>query len=424
MTDVSEQAPLAGTYPTYPGRPANQDTAYVTYSEPAFARQPESGDADFLNEDYDNGSGSESGGLPGSYPAEDFGAPAPKEVRQQTEEAEDEYLQRREAAIARLAGVVEDFRTDKEERSQEKLLRRRGSRCSTLPWSFEAGGQAAAAAVAAAAAAAADAESPDSAEDDRVVPVPRCMSMGDKPRKDPNRYSSAPVTGAVCNPETACIIFDWDDTLFPTWYIQNVIRPCAAGTDPGCPVPEMFVETLRTFADDVASLLRKARSVARVAIVTLAQRPWAEQSARIYLPGLNFDDLIAELDIPLYYARECVRKQEVRLDEEGVNMFVIAKRNAMVKCLSKMRKKVGVEQTNIVAIGDSIVEHEAIKEVVWSWEGHHLCKSVLLLDKPPVEILRNEIQVLCSGIEKMVAYTDDFDFNMENGSSDSFTKWL
>jgi len=219
-----------------------------------------------------------------------------------------------------------------------------------------------------------------------------------------------------------CIIFDWDDTLFPTWYIQNVVRPCSIGAD--VPVPTMFVETLAEYAQVVVELLRKARAVGRIAIVTLAQRPWVEQSARIYLPSLGYDELIAELDIPVYFAREFVKKQQVRLDEEGVNMFVVAKRNAMVKCINKQRKKVGCEPKNIVAIGDSIIEHEAIKEVVWSFEGHHLCKSVLLLDKPPIEILSNELKVLCSGIQKMVAYHDDFEFNMENGSTDSFTKWL
>jgi hypothetical protein len=171
-------------------------------------------------------------------------------------------------------------------------------------------------------------------------------------------------------------------------------------------------------------VLLRARSVGRVSIVTLAQRPWVEKSADIYLPDLRVTELFKELKIHIFYAREYVKKAQVRDQEGGVNMFVVAKRNAMVKCLSKMKKKYGCEANNIIALGDSIIEHEAIKEVVWAKEGHNLCKSVLFMDKPPLDVLSNELSFVGCSIEKMVSTDDDFDFNMETGDANTFRRWL
>lgn len=222
--------------------------------------------------------------------------------------------------------------------------------------------------------------------------------------------------------DSTCIIFDWDDTLFPTWFVQNQVRPCAG--EEGIVVPPMFVEAFSRLTHVIREVLLKARSVGRVSIVTLAQRPWVEKSAHIYLPDLRIEELFKELKIHIFYAREFVKKAQVRPDEEGVNMFVVAKRNAMVKCLGKMKKKYGIEPNNIIALGDSIIEHEAIKEVVWAREGHNLCKSVLFMEKPPMEILSNELTLVGCSIEKMVEADDDFDFNMETGDADNFRTWL
>lgn len=221
--------------------------------------------------------------------------------------------------------------------------------------------------------------------------------------------------------KTSCIIFDWDDTLFPTWYVQNVVKPCSTGAN--APVPPMFQESLASFALIVRDVLQQARRFASVSIVTLAQRPWVEHSARTYLPGLNFRELMSELKIKVHYARECVRREQIKPDEEGVNMLVVAKRNAMAKCLSRLKRKQGREASNILAIGDSIVEHEAIKEVVWARDGHNLCKSVLLMSHPPLDILSNELKLLHSSVENMLAFQDDFDFNMETGT-DHINAWL
>lgn len=51
-------------------------------------------------------------------------------------------------------------------------------------------------------------------------------------------------------------------------------------------------------------MLLTCRSMAQVAIVTLAERPWVLDSADHFLPGLNLKRLLRDLDIPVYYAVE------------------------------------------------------------------------------------------------------------------------
>jgi hypothetical protein len=305
------------------------------------------------------------------------GMPKPRELLGSSEE---ESKAHREAAIIKLASVVQQHKEESEANNALKP-QRRNSRCSTLPRSFtynEAEATAAASTVAGC---------------EKTVNAEEKMS---------------------------CIIFDWDDTLFPTWYVMNVVKPCSTKDDP---VPQMFQETLASFALVVRDLLQRARRAASVAIVTLAQRPWVEYSAHTYLPGLNITELLSELKIKVHYARECVRKEQIRTEEGGVNMLVVAKRNAMVKCLSRLKRRHGSEASNILAIGDSIVEHDAIKEVVWARDGHNLCKSVLLMGHPPLDILSNELKLLHSSVENMLAFQDDFDFNMETGT-DHIKTWL
>merc|ERR1712129_607541 len=98
---------------------------------------------------------------------------------------------------------------------------------------------------------------------------------------------------------------------------------------------------------------------ATVSIVTLAVRPWVDDSARLFLPGLDLSSLLDELGIKVFYAREHMSPYEMggASVEEGVDLQTIAKRNAMRRILKPMRKE--QRQLNVVCIGDSFAEEVA-----------------------------------------------------------------
>lgn len=217
--------------------------------------------------------------------------------------------------------------------------------------------------------------------------------------------------------EQKIVILDWDDTLLPTWYITDVICPCLGKKAAEVVLDEdsPFWVPLVAHAEAVSEVLVKAAEVASVAIVTLAQRPWVETSSNIYLPGSDINALLESLNIKVYYAREHVCAREVRQgkQEEGCDLFVIAKRNAMKKCIKHLceRREANIRR-NIISIGDSPTERDAVKEVTWSSDQDILCKTLKLMNDPSVEHLTNELQVMSAYIHKLVLHGEDFDISM------------
>jgi len=231
------------------------------------------------------------------------------------------------------------------------------------------------------------------------------------------------VTSKFNQPSDTVIIFDWDDTLFPTWFISDVVVPCLPpGTkwdaDAVLPSDSPFSEALAKHAQTVRALLSTARKTGRVGIVTLAQRPWVLSSAKRFWPGLDFEAVLKELDIPIIYARECLRRPMISQAkvEEGVNIFTIAKQAAMLKALKKLYGR--DPWKNVISIGDSIVERDAITEVLW---GHDqdpeitpCCKTVKLMEEPSPEQLGAELTLLGMWLRSMAAHGEDFDVVMDD----------
>ncbi|CAE8673297.1 unnamed protein product [Polarella glacialis] len=105
--------------------------------------------------------------------------------------------------------------------------------------------------------------------------------------------------------ENAVIIFDWDDTLLPTTFILQTVLMSLPEKDRAGVIPEEspYKAALAAHAHLVGFILRAARRVARVAIVSNSLSPWVSASAARYLPGLDVESLLQELDVPIYYSR-------------------------------------------------------------------------------------------------------------------------
>lgn len=211
--------------------------------------------------------------------------------------------------------------------------------------------------------------------------------------------------------DSTCIFIDWDDTLFPTWYVENVVEPCCLEEDPH--MAPMYHKSMAKHVECVKEFLRTARKFARVAIVTLAARPWVHSMAAKYWHDFDFKQFLSDLDIPVCYAREHLEKREkFKSNEGGVNLYVVAKRNAMCKCLRRLQKKTGCMARNIISFGDSFMEHEAMQELVWCMDSGIFAKSVLFSYEPTMGSLTDELTVLTPAIGRMVAIQDDFELNM------------
>lgn len=215
----------------------------------------------------------------------------------------------------------------------------------------------------------------------------------------------------------AVAIFDWDDTLFPTRHVTEVVKAVHTKEGP-LPAESPFYAELKAHAQVVEAILLAAREVVgRVSIVTLARRPWVETSASWYLPGVDFEKLMQDLEIEVFYAREHITRPHIYNAqlEEGVDMFVIAKRNAMLRCLRKLYGA-KAKSMHVICVGDSTVEHLAIKEVLWCCPqvAGSYCKTIKLMSDPSVQNLTEELQVLTSWLQQIVVCVKDFDISFES----------
>lgn len=154
---------------------------------------------------------------------------------------------------------------------------------------------------------------------------------------------------------------------------------------------------LREHAALVAAVLRAARALGPVAIVTLSERGWVPYSAAQFLPGLDFSALLQELDISIYYAREEDEALDDMEDWEGL------KRCSMLRCVKTWQDLgvlSGALHSSLVSIGDSIIEQEALRSLAgpyFSIPGFTVrpaLKALKLMDSPSLRELGSELQAL------------------------------
>eukprot|EP00438_Fugacium_kawagutii_P035534 Skav214490 [mRNA] locus=scaffold1011:88423:89535:- [translate_table: standard] len=196
-------------------------------------------------------------------------------------------------------------------------------------------------------------------------------------------------------PSETAIIFDWDDTLFPTSHVVQTVE----GT---LPADDAFHAKLDKVSETVRDLLTRAKSCGQVAIVTLSRRPWVTNSANEFLPKLEIEALLKELRIPVIYSRECLKPYMMRSPdgdfEEGVCPLTMAKELAMKKVLKKLYGK--NPWTNVLSIGDSVTERTAITELLWAHMGEDArscCKTLKMLQDPSIDQLQMELDIIKVG---------------------------
>jgi len=200
--------------------------------------------------------------------------------------------------------------------------------------------------------------------------------------------------------------FDWDDTLLPTGAIRR------AGLEPG-EMPEEVKDELRAHAQLVLRVLTAASSCGRVGIVTLAKRPWVQFSMDSYLIGIDWEQELRALDIPVIYARETLGKYQRRqvVNEEGVDFFVASKAAAMGRLVKKWYR--GGEIRNLISIGDSSTEAEAARQTAWCRDESVQVKTVKFPDEPAtIGLLGQELQELMCWFSTLTVHKEDFDVQL------------
>eukprot|EP00747_Dinoflagellata_sp_TGD_P038872 gnl/TRDRNA2_/TRDRNA2_139931_c1_seq3.p1 gnl/TRDRNA2_/TRDRNA2_139931_c1~~gnl/TRDRNA2_/TRDRNA2_139931_c1_seq3.p1 ORF type:complete len:114 (-),score=25.54 gnl/TRDRNA2_/TRDRNA2_139931_c1_seq3:70-411(-) len=91
---------------------------------------------------------------------------------------------------------------------------------------------------------------------------------------------------------------------------------------------------------------------------------------------------------------------------------MMAKRNA-IKTAIKQALGSFKDIRNAITVGDSWVEHDALKDLVWCHPELNdlgtVCKTVKFMDDPSVEELGNQLSILSSWLRKLAKHPEDVD---------------
>ena len=166
----------------------------------------------------------------------------------------------------------------------------------------------------------------------------------------------------------SCIIFDWDDTLICT----SFLNPNGVANDD--PVPESYQEFLSKLEEVVIDILTVSLKHSRVYIITNAAQGWVEFSSRKYMPKVHkMLDKLTVVSARSQYEIMYPRKSKQWKMHAFLDTMRVMERGAV---------------TNLVAIGDSNIEMEASKHLAKKFP-RALLKTVKFRESPsPDELIK------------------------------------
>ena len=195
-------------------------------------------------------------------------------------------------------------------------------------------------------------------------------------------YISKLISKKIWNPSiktkkhNSIIIFDWDDTLFPT----SFITPGGIFNE-DIKLSEKEKQKFITIEKSVFSLLNQAIQKGKVYIITNAGNGWVEYSANRFFPSiLGFFS-----KIEIISAREEYEKKypgNSRLWK--IQAFLTLLENVNVKLV-----------TNIICLGDSLFEMEAGR-ILASKFSKAFIKTIKFREDPKLDELIKQLNLVCN----------------------------
>jgi len=203
-----------------------------------------------------------------------------------------------------------------------------------------------------------------------------------------------------CNCEShpeaeALMIFDWDDTLFPTSWIQK-----HGLLVDGVTISSEQEAQLKRMADSARSTLEKALAIGTVVIVTNAEQGWIEKSCKKFTPSLV--GLMKKVD--MVSARSTYEKYVDSPSEW--------KRLAFEYEIGQFYQSGSIhQQRNIVSLGDSFHELHALAAVTRNMANCY-AKSVKLLEAPSIQQLIDQHGMLTGSLNDVVEHRGHLNIEM------------
>jgi len=204
-------------------------------------------------------------------------------------------------------------------------------------------------------------------------------------------------------PEQTLLIFDWDDTLFPTsWLISEGLHKNFPGAPTSWLISEglhkNFPNYLAPLASSAAGTLTVAKALGKVVIVTNAAEGWAQWTQRKFMPSLS--ELLADVKIVAARPKRWFWQAEKPVIQWKIDTF-----DSLIE---------GFRQTgqlaNVVSVGDSELEQLALVNCrLQDSTSASRWKSFKLLEGPTPSELFKEHKNLRDALPAIVALDEHWE---------------
>lgn len=206
------------------------------------------------------------------------------------------------------------------------------------------------------------------------------------------------------------IIFDWDDTLFPTYHINstNII---------GNIIPSDFQDNLNILSNIIINLLDNALTLANVIIITNAQYEWIDYSSNIYLPPIY--DYLNSKNIEKISARDYCNDNLLIDDKiidnyfEYYDLYTSAGETLLWKKITFQNYFIDKKfYNNIISIGDSECERFGLLNMKLNDDDKIFRKSFKLNEKPTISLIIKELEYITKNLNVIVNYEGNLDIGI------------
>lgn len=208
-----------------------------------------------------------------------------------------------------------------------------------------------------------------------------------------NSSTCVPVTRATCSKDETLLIFDYDDTLFPTSFLaQHGYR--LDGPDAS---PEIQAD-LDEYSEFVEKSLLAASEHGQVVILTNAETGWIELTSIKFLPKLC--QLL--VTFPLVSARSTY-------EPLGITSPFQWKLRAFESVIGDHFANLGPRfNRNVLSFGDSVHERDAAHQVC-SKLSTTVCKSIKFMERPDVAQLTKQHSLIRECLDQIVRHEGTLD---------------
>jgi hypothetical protein len=226
-----------------------------------------------------------------------------------------------------------------------------------------------------------------------MPPAPSSIDVSKFSAYMPAQYSTQDKKGSL-DKETI-IIFDWDDTLLASSFLSS--RGLRLDTDKSKLVD--LDAALRDLEQAIISVVTLALQYGEVHIVTNAETGWVQLSAAKFIPAV----------VPLLNRVSVLSARstyESRYPDAPLKWKYYAFQDKLAPSFAEPKR-----QKNILSFGDSHVEREAIRAVTRGFPNTR-CKSVKFAERPSMEQLRRQIELVTNCFQYIHHHDGDLDLQL------------